>query len=333
MSLNRNITIMRFRVRFLSMLAIPLAMLSATRDDGLFACASSSSSSSPHPPVILFPGGAPGEVPGWPGPEKNITGDDGVVRVYNVSVPTLTMYPSSSSKENVLPALIIAPGGGYTILAINKEGEDVAREFNKHGIHAFVLKYRVPARPEMDDLPKWWAPLEDAQRAYSYVRHNSESLGVNASAIGFAGFSAGGHLTAHLSTLGNWSDRLYGDLDASDRESCRPDFSLLIYPWNIVDGNAPSSTSLSPELRNMSKSSPPSFLVHAADDPTAPFSNSIVFFESLHRVGSPGPMRLEIDPSGGHGFGLCQNIDPGYQVCSWPDAAAKFIHDFVSGGS
>lgn len=314
--------------RILCSLAIFAIVSDATtRDSALFACASGDG----IPPVVLFPNGAPGEVPGWPGKETNITGDDGVVRVYNVSVPTLTMYSSSSAPDQNAPALIIAPGGGYTILAINKEGEDVAREFNKHGIHAFVLKYRVPARPEREDLTKWWAPLQDAQRAMGYVRHHAKALGLNASAIGFAGFSAGGHLTAHLSTLRNWSSRLYADIDAWDRESCRPDFSLLVYPWEVASGNTPSSTSLSPELRNMSEKAPPSFLAHAADDPTAPFVNSIVYFESLHRAGSPGPNRLEIDPSGGHGFGLCQNLDPALQVCAWPAAAAKFIHNFVNG--
>lgn len=314
-------------LRGLYFLFAALTSLSMLRKDGvLFVRARIGN----RPPIVLFPDGAPGEVSDWPGPEKNITGDDGVLRVYNVSVPTLTMYPSPSAPNQNAPALIIAPGGGYTLLAINKEGTDVAARFNEFGIHAFVLKYRVPARPAREDLTKWWAPLQDVQRAMGYVRHNAKALGVNPRAIGLAGFSAGGHLTGHLSSLGNWSQRLYDPVDESDLESCRPDFSLLIYPWSVVDGNAPTSTTLSPELRNMSKASPPSFLTHAADDQTAPFANSVVFFEALHRVGFTGPTRLEIDPSGGHGFGLCQDIDPDSQVCAWPSAAAKFISDVLS---
>ena len=120
--------------------------------------------------------------------------------------------------------MIIAPGGGYSHLSIDKEGTDVAARFNMMGVHAFVLKYRLPARPETDpSLPKWWAPLMDAQRAVSYVRAHAADYGANnASAIGFGGFSAGGHLSAHIATA--WAEKIYDTLDDVDATSCRPDF-------------------------------------------------------------------------------------------------------------
>ena len=138
-----------------------------------------------EPIVTLFPDGAPGEVEGWPGPEVAIVGSDGTTRLYNVPAPTLSVFLSNQSVAGagLAPAVIIAPGGGYSHLSIDKEGTDVAARFNTMGVHAFVLKYRVPARPETDpSLPKWWAPLMDAQRTVSYVRAHAADYGANASA-------------------------------------------------------------------------------------------------------------------------------------------------------
>ena len=142
--------------------------------------------------------------------------------------------------------MIVAPGGGYTLLSIDKEGSDVAKRFNEDGIDAFVLKYRVPARPENASLPKWFAPLQDAQRAVGIVRSNANAMGINASRIGFNGFSAGGHLTAHISTA--WRERIYERIDEHDDASCRPDFSVLVYPWYIIDGNIKSSSKMASEI-------------------------------------------------------------------------------------
>ena len=121
--------------------------------------------------ITLWPNGAPGEQEGWPGPETAVPGDDGITRIYNVSVPTLMPFLlNASSTTGGHPAVIIAPGGGYSLLAWDLEGTDVAKRFNSHGLSAFVLKYRVPARPDDNNLPKWWAPLQDAQRASQPAR-------------------------------------------------------------------------------------------------------------------------------------------------------------------
>jgi acetyl esterase/lipase len=107
--------------------------------------------------------------------------------------------------------------------------------YNSIGVSAFVLKYRVPARPQLAGLPKWWAPLQDAQRAIGLVRANAKQYGLNASRIGFTGGSAGGHLTAHISTT--FAARAYAKVDASDEVSCRPDFSIFQYPWMLLPDN------------------------------------------------------------------------------------------------
>lgn len=177
------------------------------------------------------------------------------------------------------------------------------------------------------------APLEDATRAVGYLRHHAESYGLNRSAIGFAGFSAGGHLTAHISTQSDFHSRVYERIDASDDESSRPDFSIMVYPWYLIVNNSKDSRELSPELRSISNQSPPSCLFHASNDPTAPYMNSIQFFEMIHRVKNDDQVsRLEINGYGGHGFGLCSQFpDRTMQICSWLDRAAVWVHRLVSG--
>ncbi len=278
--------------------------------------------------ITLFPDGAPGEVAGWPGAEVTLVGDDGVARVYNVSAPALEPFPLAGA-GGPAPAVVIAPGGGYALLAYDKEGTDVARRFNALGFAAFVLKYRVPARPDDPAKPKWWAPLQDAQRAVSVVRARAAAWNVNGSAVGVVGFSAGGHLGAHASTA--FDERAYDPVDADDDASCRPDFAVLVYPWSVADANDARATTLAPEI-NVTATTPRACLVHAADDGTAPFHNSVLYFEALDAAGVRGS-RLEIDPKGGHGFGLCQNLERDEEVCAWPDAAAAWALDVLGAGA
>ena len=157
-------------------------------------------------------------------------------KITNVSVPTLTPY---LVRNGTGAAVVIAPGGGYAILAISKEGEDVARMYNSIGVSAFLLKYRVPARLDRKGLPHWWAPLQDAQRAVSLVKRGA-IIGkwggaVNASQVGFTGFSAGGHLTAHVSTY--WRRGRACAVDSVDLESCHPEFAIFGYPWILLPQN------------------------------------------------------------------------------------------------
>ena len=212
--------------------------------------------------------------------------------------------------------MIIAPGGGYEDLAYAKEGTDVAIAFNKIGLDAFVLKYRVPARPANDSLPKWWAPLQDAQRAVAYVRNYAGKPDgpypeLDDSKVGFLGFSAGGHLTAHIATA--WSPHIYPATDAADSASSRPDFILPIYPWFVVDSNSAAATDMSPEI-NITNQTPPAFVCSNEDDSTAPVTNSIQFYFHSHLAGV-GDSRLLINPTGGHGFGLCQAFTEFEECC------------------
>lgn len=203
------------------------------------------------------------------------------------------------------------------ILAWNKEGTDIAAWLNSIGINAFVLKYRVPAR---DWLPFGEAPLMDAQRAMSLVRAKRVGGIYNSSRVGFIGFSAGGHLSAHLAANCSMApfERAYARVDAADDQSCAPDFSFLVYPWKLVEdaGRLP-----------VSAAHPPSFFAHAFDDPAAPVDNSLSHMTRLKQAGAP-PSELHVFPKGGHGYGRCtigaSKELAGAEVCNWPERGAAF---------
>eukprot|EP00929_Paragymnodinium_shiwhaense_P001255 TRINITY_DN101486_c0_g1_i1.p1 TRINITY_DN101486_c0_g1~~TRINITY_DN101486_c0_g1_i1.p1 ORF type:complete len:346 (-),score=46.07 TRINITY_DN101486_c0_g1_i1:43-999(-) len=266
----------------------------------------------------LFPAGqVPGERPGWCGPEKlEPISSDKDNQYKDVSVPTLVPFLAPGGSNTSLgTAVVVAPGGGYGIVAWNREGTDIASWLNSIGVSAFVLKYRVPARPW---LPFGEAPLMDAQRAVRMVRANAERLGLNESRIGFMGFSAGGHLTAHVST--EFQRQTYTPLDEIDRLSSRPDFSILVYPWRLVEDNDLQKVAL-----NVTGAHPPAMLVQAWDDPEAHVQNSLQYTLALKSVVAP-PSELHMYPKGGHGYGRC-TVTPGAwnEVCTWPDRAARFL--------
>lgn len=240
--------------------------------------------------------------------EKTDTGTDGIIRIGKVSIPDISIFSATnSSTKNT--AVIICPGGGYSILAYNLEGTDVAKIFNSWGVTAIVLKYRLPDDAIMED--KSIGPLQDAQRALQYVRENSKQLNIDPEKIGMMGFSAGGHLAATASTHYNKSY-----ISNPQNISLRPDFSILAYPVisftdslahfgsreNLI-GKNPSRDlikNFSNELQ-VTKNMPPTFLVLAADDKTVNPENSIKYYEALlkHNV----PAEIHIYQNGGHGFG------------------------------
>eukprot|EP01065_Artemidia_motanka_P021617 TRINITY_DN2585_c0_g2_i3.p1 TRINITY_DN2585_c0_g2~~TRINITY_DN2585_c0_g2_i3.p1 ORF type:complete len:288 (+),score=69.79 TRINITY_DN2585_c0_g2_i3:94-957(+) len=262
-------------------------------------------------PQRIWPGGAPGDENNTYPPER----DDGG-RAFDVTVPTLAFHSANGSN---LSAVIVFPGGGYSHLAVQKEGDDIAEWLNSIGVHAAVLKYRVPTRPAAAGLPPHWAPLQDAQRAVGIVRANAAEWGVRKDSVGVIGFSAGGNLAAHLSTT--WRKRIYDRVDGSDDEPCRPDFTMLCYPWELLQNNSDplSVQSWIP----VADDTPPSWGVHAADDGTAPVANSLGWLLAEHTHGiSPQP-ELHVYPAGGHGFGRCTN---GLAVCEWPDRAADWLN-------
>ena len=191
-----------------------------------------------------------------------------------MSVPTITPYLVAGADS----AVIIAPGGGYGMLAIDREGSDIAAWLNSVGVSAFVLKYRVPARAW---LPFGGAPLMDAQRAMGLVRQMAGSgalAGLNASKLGFMGFSAGGHLAGHLNVA--WAARAYAHVDAADALACRPDFAIMVYPWRSVSQPPVSEPPSGASALNVSAETPPTMLVQAEDDPVH-VENSLYYVRRL----------------------------------------------------
>jgi acetyl esterase/lipase len=216
------------------------------------------------------------------------------------------------------------------VLAFNLEGTDVAERFNAMGVSAFVLKYRVPQRPAQPGVKGretfGWAPLQDAQRAMGIVRQRAAEWKIDPTKVGFNGFSAGGHLTVHLTT--SWGERTYPRVDAADDLPCRPDYSLPIYPWKLLLNNDPSSMQLAPEVSNVSASTPPVMIAQNEDDPSAHVENSLVFYYQLKRSKGRQPSSaLHLYPTGGHGFGLCQSSTEFKECCDWPLAAQRFMQD------
>jgi acetyl esterase/lipase len=274
--------------------------------------------------ISLWPAGAPppGENGFVCGPERLIVTHGPYAdsaRYYNVTQPTLTPFLVSNGSG---AAIIIAPGGGYDHLAFWDEGTRVAAKLNAGGVSALLLKYRVPMRPASPGAPFAAAQLMDAQRAMGLARENAAAWGLNASRIGFMGFSAGGHLTAHIS--GSWAERLYPRVDPADDLPCRPDFSLLVYPWRLL-GSA-NATALAPEL-NVTAAHPPSAFFQNLDDTTAFPEDSLMYARALLLAGAPKGS-VHMYPKGGHGFGVCAEFNPvgGFELCcEWPAHALRFL--------
>jgi acetyl esterase/lipase len=264
--------------------------------------------------IDLWPSKPPGEV-GSIGPEKeegSKPGEKQVKRVTNITKPTLTLYRPAKDKDTGA-AVVICPGGGYNILAWDLEGEEVAAWLNSIGVTGIVLKYRVPRRPGTTGEAAPPQAQMDVQRAVSLVRSHATEWGIDAKRIGLLGFSAGGHLTAWATT--NYDKRSYEKIDAVDEVSCRPDFSVLIYPWRLANKD---KTGLNPDIR-VDGQTPPMFLAHAGNDPV-PVENSVLMYLALKKADVPAD--LHVYAKGGHGFGLRSSDDP----CStWPQRCEEWM--------
>src|ERR1700688_4037217 len=215
--------------------------------------------SSDNVTMPLCPNGAPGAQPA-PGPEGDMTtpkdnrpGGRSVIRIGNVSNPTLTLYTPKSN--NTGAAVVVFPGGGYRILAIDLEGTEVCDWLNSAGISCILVKYRVP---ESGPYSKSSAPLQDAQRAFGMVRAHAAEWHIDPNRLGVLGFSAGAHLAAALST--HFDQRLYDPVDAADKLSCRPDFAIVIYPGYLA--LAEKNFAPNPDI-DPTANTPPTFLVQA----------------------------------------------------------------------
>jgi acetyl esterase/lipase len=272
----------------------------------------------------LYNGTVPNSKPAGILEKKDV---DGILRISNVTNPTLTVYPAKGNASGA--AVVICPGGGYSILAVGHEGSEVANLLASWGITAFVLKYRLPSDAIMQD--KSIGPLQDAQRAIQLVRERAAEWKIDPQKIGIMGFSAGGHLA---STAGTHFTTAV--IDNPQHTSLRPDFMILGYPVisfadsichkgskvNLI-GKKPSQEQValySNELQ-ITQQTPPTFLVHAEDDKTVPVQNSLYFYESLLHHGVPAEMHLY--PKGGHGFGLHNKTTP--------DEWSERLHNWLKG--
>jgi len=253
--------------------------------------------------VYLWPGKVPGETKEKSEPVTDTKTNDGVLRYNEITNPGIEVWlPDVKNKNGA--SVIICPGGGYRILAYDKEGTEIAAWLNKLGFAAFVLQYRVP--------DKKTGALQDAQRAMRVVRSNAAKWNLDPEKIGIMGFSAGGSLSARTSTM--FRVKSYSPVDKTDSLSCRPAFTMLIYPAYLDQG--PNLT-LTEEF-NLSKDVPPIFMFQTADDP---YANSVLVMATALR-NAKLPVELHLLPAGGHGYGLrAGNEAPE----TWPLLAEKWL--------
>jgi acetyl esterase/lipase len=259
------------------------------------------------PAIHLWPNGAPGEKIDL-GPEREEHPKDPIAGrpitiVHNVTDPTLTLFRPPDYLDTGA-AVLVFPGGGYNILAIDLEGTEVCHWLNSIGVNAVLVKYRVP---EPKGLPPYQAPLQDAQRALGIVRSRAIEWGLDPGRIGILGFSAGGHLAAALSN--NFATRTYPPVDKADETSCRPDFAILVYPAYLTRKD--DNRAVAPELA-ISAATPPTFLVQTEDD-FAHVENSVAYYLALKNAKVAAEMHLF--SLGGHGYGL-RAAEP--SVTQWP---------------
>jgi len=258
-------------------------------------------------PVVLdlWPAGVPAEPANEIGEEREMQRDppDGVMRLTGVSKPQITVFQPDSPTG---AAVLVAPGGGYSILAYEHEGSQVCDFLTKHGVTAILLKYRVPAARE--------SALQDAQRAMGLIQHHAEEWGIDRDRIGMLGFSAGGHLTVMTCLHGR--ERTY-DMDPSlDVEDPTPAFAIPVYPAYLVERRTEG-----PLLESVvvTEASPPLCLIHAADDPWSS-SGSALLATEYKKQGIP--CEVHIYARGGHGFGMKQQ---GLPVDAWPQRVVEWM--------
>jgi acetyl esterase/lipase len=300
-----------------------------------------------HPQIAIWPGRIPDAAPVL-GPERvEISGPNELIGgrrstgVYNVTRPTMTIY--SPTGKNTGVAVVVFPGGGYQMLAIDLEGTEVCDWLVPRGITCVLLKYRVPGNPALypksGPYPESPMALEDAQRTMGLLRLHAAEYHIDPHKIGVLGFSAGGDLVAAISN--HYDKRIYTPIDAADRESCRPDFAIAIYPGHLSYGGAvydarqskhksflPPPNNLPPSLRDLilnpylhvTAHTPPTFILQNEDDHVDNVDDALSYYIVLKNAGVPVEMHLY--PHGGHAFGLRRTKLP---VTAWPQLVDTWL--------
>ncbi len=242
-----------------------------------------------------------------------------VTGAYNVTQPTMTVYAPKGKSTGV--AVLVFPGGGFQGLAIDLEGTEVCDWLTPAGVTCVLLKYRVPSVPydwrckcRPNGLAESTLALEDAQRTMGLVRFHAREWHIDPHKVGVLGFSAGGYLVAEIST--HFDHRRYAPVDAADRESCRPDFAVAIYPGHLWTQD---KFKLNPYVR-VTRGTPPTFLLQAQDDHVDGVDQSLVYYVALKNAGVPAEMHLYAQ--GGHAFGLRPTHLP---ITRWPQLVETWL--------
>ena len=274
----------------------------------------------------VWPDKIPGAIENPSVKEDTTRLDNGQIRISKVVNPTITVFFPPKEKANGA-AVVICPGGGYTRLSIDHEGDFIAKWLNEFGITGIVLKYRLPNDLIMSN--KNIGPLQDVQEAIRIARRNSKEWNLDPSRIGIIGFSAGGHLASTAST--HFNEKVYDN----DGTSARPDFAILLYPVITLNkeithgGSRNNLLGENPDEKlverfsndlQVTSDTPPTFIVHSEDDKTVPVQNSISYYSALKKNSVPG--ELHIYEKGGHGYGLAKNRDTESQ---WPAACVQWL--------
>jgi len=262
--------------------------------------------------VMVWPAYAPGETSLDEGTNQpNRAGEvPPVTRTINIRRPSIDVFLADNPNGT---AVLVLPGGGFGKVVPDKEGSEAAPWLNQFGISTFVLRYRTnEVTPKTE--PAWRRPLQDAQRALRIIRTRAPEWKVKPDQVGVLAFSAGGQVGSILHTAEG--KPAYKAMDAIDKQNCSPDFSLLIYPWNVYDR---TTDNLLPEIKP-SKTSPPAFIVHTHDDRSSSLG-SVLIYAGLKRHDIPA--ELHVYENGGHGYGM--RAVAGSQIGTWPARAGEWL--------
>ncbi len=270
--------------------------------------------------IAIWPGAVPDAISAQK-PESVVpaTGHGGWMQINDVSQPTMTVYPAKGL--NTGAAVVVFPGGGFRVLAIDLEGTEICEWLTSRGITCVLLKYRVPGGNDYWDdkcqcriTPKIPRALQDAQRTIKLVRSKARELNLNPGKIGVIGFSAGGYLVAQTSNI---FAPAYKPVDAVDKVSSRPDFAIALYPGHLCRSGGVFNSSI-----HVTKETPPTFLVQAWNDPVDPICNSILYASALNHAGVA--TEVHFFAKGGHAFGLRDKEHP---VAAWPSLVESWLKE------
>ena len=273
-----------------------------------------------HVQVPIWPGGVPDAISSAKSESvTSVEGHGGWTQVTDVSQPTMTVYPAKDKSTEA--AVVVFPGGGFRVLAMDLEGSEICDWLTSRGITCVLLKYRVPngnhhwdEKCQCSVTPKVPRALQDAQRTIKLVRSKAKELHLDPGKIGVIGFSAGGYLVAQTSNI---FAPAYKPIDAVDKLSSRPDFAIALYPGHLCRSGGTVDASI-----HVTKQTPPTFLAQAWDDPVDPICNSMLYAWALDRAGVPAEVHLFA--RGGHAFSLRDKEHP---VSSWPSLVENWLKE------